>query len=73
MIQSYFHCKKTGAEFYVFRQLENKMYVAQCTKASKIYKVGEIKTFFFDDIEIWTPGKLQPNNHSLTILKGNQR
>ena len=26
-----------------------------------------LETFFFDDYEIWTKGKLKPNNHSLTL------
>jgi hypothetical protein len=67
MIFQFFHDKIKGDEWYVVEQLPGGNYKAICTRQTKVYKLGSVRNFFFDDCEIWTKGKLKPNNHSLTL------
>ncbi len=67
MIFQFFHDKIKGDEWYVVEQLPGGNYKAICTRQTKVYKLGSVRNFFFDDYEIWTKGKLKPNNHSLTL------
>jgi hypothetical protein len=66
MIFRFFHDKIKGDEWYVVEQLPLGNYKAICTRQTKVYKLGSVRNFFFDDYEIWTKGKLKANNHSLT-------
>jgi len=67
MIFQFFHDKIKGDEWYVVERLQGGNYKAICTRQTKVYKLGSVRNFFFDDYEIWTKGKLKPNNHSLTL------
>jgi hypothetical protein len=67
MIFRFFHDKIKGDEWYVVEQLPSGNYKAICTRQTKVYKLGSVRNFFFDDYEIWTKGKLKANNHSLTL------
>lgn len=70
MIFQFFHDKIKGDEWYIVKQLNNGSYVSICTRPTNIYKLGAVRTFFFDDTSIWSKGKyrLKPKNHSLTNL-----
>ena len=68
MIFQFFHDKIKGDEWYIVEQLPGGNYKAICTRQTKIYKLGCVRNFFFDDKEIWTKGKFKPKNHSLTNL-----
>ena len=66
MIYRFFYDKKYYDEWLIVEQLPEGNYLAVCTRGNRIYQLGEVKTFFFDDSEIWNKGRLRPNNHSLT-------
>ena len=71
MMYRYFHDKVKGDEWLIVEQLPSGNYKAICTRETKIYKLGAVRNFFFDDSLIWSKGryKLRPNNHSLTNNK----
>jgi hypothetical protein len=67
MIYKFFHDKIEGHEWLIVEHLPSGNYKAICTRENTIYKLGDVKTFFFDDFDIWSKGKFRPNNHSLTL------
>lgn len=71
MIYRYFHDKIRGDEWLIIEELPSGNYKAVCTRQTQTYKLGAIRSFYFDDSEIWSKGryKLRPNNHSLTNSK----
>lgn len=71
MIYRYFHDKLYGDEWLTVEYLPEGNYKAICTRENKYYKLGAVKTFYFDDSEIWSKGryKQRPRNHSLTNKK----
>jgi hypothetical protein len=76
MIYRFFHDKIEGDEWLIIQHLPLGNYKAICTRENEYYKLGDVKTFFFDDFGIWSKGKIKPNNHSLTNKKkydGNPR
>lgn len=68
MIYRYFYDKIRGDEWLIIEKLPAGNYKAICTRETKVYKLGAVKSFFFDDSEIWSKGryKQRPRNHSLT-------
>lgn len=66
MIYRFFHDKTYYDEWLIIEKMPQGNYKAICTRATEIYQLGCVKTFFFDDKEIWKKGRLRPNNHSLT-------
>lgn len=66
MIYKFFHDKIEGDEWLIVEKLFLGNYKAICTRETKIYELGAVRTFFFDDSEIWSKGRYRPNNHSLT-------
>jgi len=69
MMYRFFHDKTEGDEWLIIQHLPMGNYKAICTRENQYYKLGDVKTFFFDDFNIWSKGKLKPNNHSLTNKK----
>jgi len=67
MIYKFFHDKIEGHEWLIVEHLPSGNYKAICTRENKIYKLGDVKTFFFDDFDIWSKGKFRLNSHSLTL------
>lgn len=69
MIYRFFHDRKYYDEWLLVEKMPAGNYKAICTRSTKIYELGCVRTFFFDDKTIWKKGRLRPNNHSLTNNK----
>ena len=69
MLYNFFHDPSTGSEWYLIQRMNNGTYKAICTHETKVYKIGSIRNFLFEDKQIWHKGKFKPNSHSLTNLE----
>jgi hypothetical protein len=75
MLYQFFHDPVRCDEWYIIDRCDNGTYKAICTRETKIYKLGSVTNFFFDDMKIWRKGRLKPKWHSLTNIniKAHQR